>query len=75
MSVILNEGFVTFFSEWDIADMPNWMSSVVPSLHIAGSIERSQLIEPFFMRRHVVGGVGVEKPYVFRTRGVGRTGG
>ena len=32
---------VTFFPEWDIADVPNGMRSVVFGLYVAGSIRHS----------------------------------
>ena len=38
MQEILNICWVAFFAKWKIADMSNWMSSVVSSFDIAGSI-------------------------------------
>ena len=38
---ILYASSVTFFPEWDIADVSNGMLSVVSVLYVAGSIRRS----------------------------------
>ena len=50
----LNVGFLTFFAERNIADMPNRTRSVVSGFDIAGSLWRSYYAKPFFMRRHMV---------------------
>ena len=38
---ILNESLLAFFPEWDIADVPNGMRSVVSGLYVVGSIRCS----------------------------------
>ena len=38
---ILDASLLAFFPEWDIADVPNGMRSVVSGLYVAGSIRRA----------------------------------
>ena len=66
---------LAFFPKWDIADMPNGVSSIISSLDIAKSIQISKVSEPFLMRHHMVRGTGVCKPYVFRIGGTSRSRG
>ena len=41
MQDIFNVGFLTFFAEWNIANVLNWMRSVVSSFNIVGSLRLS----------------------------------
>ena len=54
MQDIFNVGLLTFFTERNIADVPNRMRSVVSGFDIAGSLRLSYFAKPFFMRRHIV---------------------
>ena len=40
---IFYASLLTFFPEWDIADVPNGMRSIVSGLYVAGSIRRASL--------------------------------
>ena len=65
MQDVLDVGLVALFTEWDITDMLNGLNCVIPSFHIVGSFGLTQLLEPIFMRLHVIGCTRVDKPYIF----------
>ena len=54
-------GLLAFFPEWDIADVPNGMQSVVSGLYVAG--------KPLLVQCHVVQGARVYEPCVFGVGG------
>ena len=54
MPGILNVGLLTFFSEQNIADVPNRMHRVVFGFDIAGSLQLSKFVKPLLMRHHMV---------------------
>ena len=66
MQDIFYVGLFAIFPEWDIGDMLNGVNYVIPNFHIVGLFGLSQLSKPIFMRRHLIGHVKVEKPYIFR---------
>ena len=51
---ILNVGFLSFFSKWNIAYVLHRMRSVVYGFGIAGSLQISKFAKPFLMRHHMV---------------------
>ena len=52
MQDIFNVGFLTFFAERDITDVPNRMRSVVSGFDIARSLHLSKFAKPFLVGCH-----------------------
>ena len=75
MQDILNVSLLTFFAEWNIANVPNQVRSVISGFDIAGSLRLSKFSKPFLMRCHMVRGIGVNEPYILRIGGTSRSRG
>ena len=64
MQVILEVDLFFIITEWDIFDMMNGVSCLVPTFDITGSIGVLQLSKPIFVRHHVIGYSRVNKAYI-----------
>ena len=51
---ILDASLLAFFPEWDIADVPNRVRSVVSRLYETGSVRCMQITNPLFAGCHVM---------------------